>query len=60
MAGGMHGGGESMADGGMHGGGGMHGKRDDHCSRQYAFYWNAFLSHLSVSHSVHRVEECGV
>ena len=24
-------------------GGGIHGRRDDHCSRQYASYWNAFL-----------------
>ena len=37
---------------GMHGGhvwqgvcmaGGMHGRRDGHCSRLYASYWNAFL-----------------
>ena len=23
--------------------GGMHGRRDGHCSGQYASYWNAFL-----------------
>ena len=22
---------------------GMRGRRDGHCSRQYTFYWNAFL-----------------
>ena len=54
------GGGEAWQMGVCMAGGGMHGRRDGHCSRQYAFYWNAFLSHLSVSHSVHRVEVCGV
>ena len=26
--------------------GGGHGRRDGHCSRRYASYWNAFLSHI--------------
>ena len=34
--GGMHG-------RGMYGRGVMHGRRESHCSRQYASYWNAFL-----------------
>ena len=28
--------------GGMHGWGGVRGRRDGHCSRRYASYWNAF------------------
>ena len=37
-----------MCGGGVHGRGhawqgGMHGRRDGHCSRWYASYWNAFL-----------------
>ena len=49
---GMHGWGCALR-GGMHGGdvhdrghawqGGMRGRRDGHCSRRYASYWNAFL-----------------
>ena len=38
MAGGVHGRGVCMA-----GGGGFRGRRDSHCSGQYASYWNAFL-----------------
>ena len=34
--------------GGMHGTGGMRGRRDGHCSGQYASYWNAFLSKIKV------------
>ena len=51
--GGMHGGG--MLGGGcawqrgMCGrGGGLRGRRDGHCSRQYASYWNAFLLLLYI------------
>ena len=36
MAGGVHGRGACMA-------GGVHSRRDGHCSRWYASYWNAFL-----------------
>ena len=47
MAGGMYGWGGMCGGGhvwhrGMHGGG-VHGRRDSHCSRRYASYWNAFL-----------------
>ena len=45
VVGGMRGRGVRMA-GGMHvgkGGVGLHGRRDGHCSRWYASYWNAFL-----------------
>ena len=63
VAGGMHGRGGCMA--GVHGGGcvargralrggacvawGMLGRRDGHCSGQYASYWNAFLSKILIS-----------
>ena len=57
MAGGMHGRGACMEGGmcdrgacmtgGMHGGG-MYGRRDGHCSRQYASYWNAFLFDIQL------------
>ena len=46
MVGGMHGEGACVV-GSMHGRGlcgmGVHGRRDGHCSGQYASYWNAFL-----------------
>ena len=42
MAGGMHGRGVYMA-GRCTWQGGVHGRRDGHCSRRYASYWNAFL-----------------
>ena len=58
MAGGVHSRGAWMV-GNMHGGvaGGMcgrgacmeSGRRDSHCSRQYASYWNAFLLHTCWS-----------
>ena len=51
--GGMHGGGRAwqgacVAEGacmarGVRGKGAVHGRRDGHCSGQYASYWNAFL-----------------
>ena len=46
--------GACMADGGMYGKGGVHGmggmcgRRDGHCSGQYASYWNAFLWLLMI------------
>ena len=53
--GGMCGGGGGMLGGGcawqrgMCGrGGGLHGRRDGHCSGQYASYWNAFLFLLYI------------
>ena len=40
--------GASMTKGSVHGRGegGMRGRRDSHCSRRYASYWNAFLVFL--------------
>ena len=47
MAGGMHGRGACVAGRSMWWGGvwqgGVRGRRDGHCSRWYASYWNAFL-----------------
>ena len=58
MAGGMHGRGACMVgghvwQGGMHGRGHawcghVYGRRDGHCSRQYASYWNAFLFDIQL------------
>ena len=42
MVGGMCG--RGVHDRGRNGtGGGVHGRRDGHCNRRYASYWNAFL-----------------
>ena len=46
VVGGMHGREEACVAGGHAWQGGMHGKRDGHCSRRYASYWNAFLSEM--------------
>ena len=45
--------------GGMHGRG-MCGRRDDHCSEQYASYWNAFLSGIIFAQICMKIKEIGL
>ena len=35
--------------------GGMHGRKDSHCSGQYASYWNAFLSNYVFWNLIQRI-----
>ena len=41
--------GACVVKGGMHGWGAMHGRKDGHCSRRYASYWNVFLFFVFLS-----------